>query len=285
MKIKTEVESIISILHEQLVLVMRSAQSDNKSAINWHIYRYQHYLYSYIAQWRLFFKYGALVLAGPFKGLSLPIPRIIYKLDELVGIDGGSVILAPYMLGTYESEIHGFIEKAKVNEYDSIVDIGCSQGYYAVGLAKLFPTAIVHARDSNASVLEDVVQLSALNGVEDRVKTGGIWSGSDFSALKNKKSLIFVDIEGGEKALLDPLSFPALSGCDIIVEMHDVFDPSISTLLIERFSKTHHLEIVKNRSYSYRLPEESSLLTNWELSAVLDEFRAGPTPWAFMTAK
>ena len=36
-----------------------------------------------------------------------------------------------------------------MNNYEQILDIGCAEGYYAVGLARMFPNAFVKAYNSS----------------------------------------------------------------------------------------------------------------------------------------
>ena len=62
------------------------------------------------------------VAAGPFAGM-----RYITR-------SCGSK-LAPKVIGCYERELHPAIENAIRGDYQRIIDIGCAEGYYAVGLA------------------------------------------------------------------------------------------------------------------------------------------------------
>jgi hypothetical protein len=50
--------------------------------------------------------------------------------------------LIPKLLGCYEAELHGVIACALNTTYDTIIDIGCAEGYYAVGLALHFPDTL-----------------------------------------------------------------------------------------------------------------------------------------------
>jgi hypothetical protein len=210
----------------------------------------------------------------------------VVELNGIVPVDGGLPNIAGLILGTYEGELHGPLESLLTSRsYDVIVDVGCSIGYYAVGLALRQPGAIVHARDTNAQALDHVRAMAAINGVGDRVLPGGEWRTSGFQSLPARKSLVFCDIEGAEKDLLDPTAAPTLVGCDIVVELHDVFDPTISRTLIDRFSSTHDILLVANGSHRPPLPREIDVLSRHEATAVLADLRLGPTPWAVMMAR
>src|SRR5262245_45426434 len=64
---------------------------------------------------------------GPFKGLAY--------FDETVW---GSI--TPKWLGSYEAELHPAIEEIISRPYETIIDVGCAEGYYAVGLAATIPS-------------------------------------------------------------------------------------------------------------------------------------------------
>ena len=70
----------------------------------------------------------------------------------------------------------------------------------------------------------------AANHVGARAEVGGTCT---FETLRDTiprddSTLLFVDCEGGELALLDPEQVPGIQGCDVIVECHDFLNPSIT---------------------------------------------------------
>src|SRR6478672_6897407 len=66
---------------------------------------------------------GLVVQHGPFKGMKYP------------GVNSVGSALIPKLLGSYERELHPLIDSICAGQYDQVVDIGCAEGYYAVGLA------------------------------------------------------------------------------------------------------------------------------------------------------
>ena len=76
------------------------------------------------------------VLDGPFKGLLLPASA----REEHIG---------PYLLGTYERELHGAWRKILTGQYNAVIDIGAKIGYYAGGLARHFPSTPSIAFDTD----------------------------------------------------------------------------------------------------------------------------------------
>ena len=62
---------------------------------------------------------GGVVCGGPFAGLRFA--------DSEAGFT-----LGPKLLGTYEKELYGIVQKIFQNQYDTIVNIGAGDGFYAV---------------------------------------------------------------------------------------------------------------------------------------------------------
>src|SRR5687768_16482969 len=76
---------------------------------------------------RLATELGSQVLDGPFAGLAL---SALARAEHI----------GPYLLGTYEAELHDTWGRLLKREYNEIIDVGANFGYYAVGLARRFPT-------------------------------------------------------------------------------------------------------------------------------------------------
>ncbi len=218
---------------------------------------------------------GDKVYDGPFKGMLL--------IEEALRI-----YHAPVLLGCYEQELHAVFEHVIGEGYGRVVNVGCSVGYYAVGLARRLPEAIVEAFDIDADARKNCAHLAERNGVADRLRIGGQFYGEDFEKYAAEKTLFLVDIEGAEKELLNPARHPALQKADLIVEMHDYLDSEISKTLRDRFAATHDIEIIKNRAM---LPDMSGLVSPDMYVDPLDHFllawegRDGPTPWGVFKKK
>ena len=70
--------------------------------------------------------------SGPFAGMSCISEAICSSL-------------VPKLLGSYESELHQVLNQILETDYQNVIDIGCAEGYYAVGLALRLPNARVYA--------------------------------------------------------------------------------------------------------------------------------------------
>lgn len=209
-----------------------------------------------------------MVLDGPFRGMRYPAPRAF-----------GSM-LYPKLVGSYECELHPWLEQLRRRPYAHVMDIGCAEGYYAVGLALLWPAAQVHAHDSDPAALDACRETARANGVLDRLHLGGAVSAEDlgrFGALAD--GLIVCDCEGCELSLFTPPVVERLAGCDVIVELHDFIDPTISSTLVERFRPSHAVHTVRT---ARRHPGRFAALRGLSPLArelAMAEQRPGPMEW------
>ena len=221
---------------------------------------------------------GMTVLHGAFAGMKYP---------ELVS--RGSALF-PKLLGSYEKEIEPLIQKICSKHYTEIVDIGCAEGYYAVGLAMRINNAKVFAFDTNIKAIRSCSKMAELNGVAERFNTGKFCDGKTLINLPlTEKALIVSDCEGYEKKLFNKDNVPFLSCHDLLIEVHDCIDIEISSYLRELFESTHYIEVYssiddikKAQQYSYRELEGLSLEAKKQL---LSEGRPAIMEWFYMTAK
>ena len=177
-----------------------------------------------------------IVLEGPFAGTLLTND-----------VSWGTGDLGSKLLGMYEQELHPTLVKFAARSYGAVVDVGCAEGYYAVGLAKLFPGTPVYAYDSNQKAIEITGKTAALNNVRDRLCTGGRCGPDELlDVIKNNgRSLIMCDCEGYEEKLFSaPELVGALRSSDLIIECHDFINPRTTAELVRIFSGTHRIELV-----------------------------------------
>lgn len=220
----------------------------------------------------IFAQTGGVVMTGPFAGL-----QFVARSTE--GCH------APKLIGCYESELHPIIETIAATPYQTVLNIGCAEGYYAVGLARRMPNTRAIARDTDERAQASVRAVAARNGVSDRVETGGLFTPADFAAHAGTRTLVVCDIEGAEEELLNIGAAPALAGFDMLVEAHDCFRPGVSDRLAARFAATHHIERIQPKPEARSLPPAFDGLGDLERLMLVWEWRTGPTPWLWMTAR
>ena len=183
-----------------------------------------------IAGW-LYNSTDGLVQSGPFEDMWLP--------RESAWED---TRLSPLLLGCYEEELHGVIEQqiARLKNWErqpNIAVIGCSEGYYSIGLARRLPKARVYALDTSNESLGIMRRAAVKNDVSLLV-------GHSLTEVMGSPDLIVMDCEGAEVAYLDLDKFPALASAHIIVEIHNLPGQQTDQIILDRFRGTHRIDMI-----------------------------------------
>lgn len=213
--------------------------------------------------------HGPRILAGPFAGME-------YVTRATEGA------LLPRLLGTYEAELHPHLEDFRREGVDCVIDVGCAEGFYAVGLARLMPDAIVHAYDIDPAARAACADLAARNGVEERVVVRELFQPHDFQSFADSRTLVIMDVEGAETELLRPDLAPALAGMRLIVETHGA---ALLATLRERFQATHNIQQIDIGPKTTELPGWLQELGHLDQLLAVWEWRGCPTPWLVMRPK
>jgi hypothetical protein len=215
---------------------------------------------------------------GIFRGLKYPAEQSV-----------GSVLIAK-LLGSYEQELQPLLQRLAAQNYSEIVDIGCAEGYYAIGLGRLFPASKIFAYDTNPEGVRLCRLMAQANGVEPRLVTGSF---CDAAVLQNlpltRRALVVSDCEGYEKNLFTPETVRALTKHDVLIEVHDFVDLTISSKLRAVFESTHHLEIITSvddvkKAQTYDYPE----LATFDLAQrkiLLAEYRVSIMEWFYFSPR
>jgi hypothetical protein len=177
-------------------------------------------------------RFGRTVQSGPFAGMVLP--------DRAGWGDGDTL---PKLLGSYEAELHAVIADLVEARPSLVVNVGAAEGFYAVGLARLLPGAMVHAFEISDAAAEICRDAARLNDVESRVSVAGTCTPTLLQHLliRAANPLLVCDCEGCERELIDPRLVPALASTTIVVECHDFMDASITQTMVDRLNPSHEL--------------------------------------------
>jgi hypothetical protein len=204
-----------------------------------------------IGDW-VFEQTGGVVQSGPFRGM-----KVLHETSWHKGA------LAPMLLGTHEQELHGVleqeIERLGKLSMPVIANIGCAEGYYAVGLARRLPQAEVWAVDVDWEALAITERTAGPNNV-------WVWRTASAELVLSKLSLdfVFMDCEGAEIHYLDVEKYPALRGAHVLVEVHQTFEQDTGHILVEKMVPTHNVvaivEGARNPNDFHFLCHESSLV-------------------------
>ena len=257
----------------RVFLESRLPRASDALRLGWYKHELHHMAEAIVAQ------HGLIVQSGPFQGMQY-VPEMLSP-ERLL-----QHTVLPKILGCYEAELHSVLNRVLERDYERIVNIGCSEGYYAVGLSLRFPRALILAFDLDPGARELCEEMARLNGVADRVTIRGECTREHLQGLAGAGTLVVCDCEGCELVLLRPDLVPSLAACDLIAELHDCVDPSISRVVPARFAETHDVTLVQK---SGRDPSAYPLLERFntrQQRLAVSEFNWGPPrSWVLLCAK
>jgi hypothetical protein len=179
-------------------------------------------------------EYGAAVRHGPFAGL-----RYVQETHHRH--------LACKLLGAYECELHAVWREVLQRDYSQIIDIGCAEGYYAVGLARRCPRAEVVAFDTDAWARRVVELMARSNGVTN-LTINNVCTPQWLQVHLRSGAFVLCDCEGAEDQLLDPAEVPLLFTCDLLVELHEARARGVTARFLQRFGESHDLAVIRART-------------------------------------
>jgi hypothetical protein len=162
----------------------------------------------------------------------------------------GSTLL-PKLLGTYEIEIASCLEKWLGISFPIIIDIGCAEGYYAVGLARHYSNSLVYAYDICESARAMCREMGEINGVDRLMRIHGSCDKSSLLSIDlSHGGLVISDCEGYEFELFDTEVAQRLSRCHVLIELHihpnDLNSATRVSTLVSLLSETHEVTIINS---------------------------------------
>ncbi len=224
-----------------------------------------------------FFFQHKIVQNGFFKGLK-------YKGFSSVGSS-----IFPKLLGSYEIELLPVLNDFKKNSYQKIIDVGCAEGYYAVGLALNFPQADVYAFDIDKTALKLCEELAIYNGVSSQLIFNERCTHSTLANFNfTGRSLLVCDCEGYERALFTTGNCSKLKHTDLIIELHPFIAKDVKTYLMNLFGHSHTLQVINSLDNNRKISEFGVVLLG--LSALeqvlcVEEGRPYTMDWLIAVSK
>ena len=190
------------------------------------------------------------VRSGIFQGLRYSSP------------EAKTSAILPKLLGTYEAELASVLYNLlKKRKYQRCIDIGAAEGYYAIGIAREQTQCQVYVVDNDLSALDLCARNVEINNCSDRIHFKTHLTADELAEFNlPDPSLIISDCEGFERHLFTEKVIQNLKNCDLIIEVHDFVDPTISNYLKGLFRSTHRLEVVTSipdqaKAMTYDVPE------------------------------
>lgn len=203
---------------------------------------------------------------------------------------GRGMAVAAKLLGTYEAELIPVFDWVMRAGFARMGNVGSAEGYYAVGLARGVPGARMDAFECDPARQVLLARNAADNDVGDRLRQHGR---ADHASLHGvladaPEPFLLVDIEGGERELLDPAALPDLTRAWMLVELHPGDRPDVEATLTARFARSHRLFRFDPRPWRERRARAAGLVRFHPLATLAPfryERRVFPTPWLFLAPR
>ncbi|WOJ98287.1 50S ribosomal protein L11 methyltransferase [Congregibacter brevis] len=215
------------------------------------------------------------VATGLFKGLT-------FSEAHSWGNDLGAMLL-----GSYEKEVLAKLNSTQLKDYAAIVDVGCADGFYAIGLARICPNAKMFAYDLSARARQVTTENARLNDVLDRIEVREFCDPVELQNLSNSikgKILVIVDIEGAETDLICASSLPALESADLLVECHDRVSGDHYRDLENLLKQTHSIERILREGRNPNDYPSLEKMPDLEFVTGLCEMRSRSSSWLWAKA-
>jgi hypothetical protein len=150
------------------------------------------------------------------------------------------------LLGLYENELYSAAQKEIDKNPKQVINLGCAEGYWGVGLCMktVVPTVMI---DIVQAALDIAQENARLNGVENlcTFTTDGSVVNLRRLLQDEPNTFMFIDCEGYEAEFLKLEAVPELKTVSMIVEIHDdEYRPGLTQTLVDRFSASHDVEII-----------------------------------------
>ena len=154
---------------------------------------------------------NSTVSYGPFRGLKFCSDSWWRTSDR-----------ASMLFGLYEKEVLESLTNIP-KKYKTFINLGAGEGYYGIGVLinNLFENSYCFEISDYG---QNLIQKNAeINGVADRISIHGIADKGFYKGVQSdqlSKSVLFVDIEGGEFDLFDKDIFRIFKDSIIFIELH-----------------------------------------------------------------
>jgi len=219
---------------------------------------------------KLIRKLGNQVLHGPFAGVVL-------------SPEAEREHLGPFLLGSFESELHPTWEILLKNHYDLLIDVGAKFGYYAIGLAKRYPHSRVIGFDTDPWARKAMTEMCAANQVG--VDICSFCSPEWLRDHLPEGAFIFSDCEGYEKTLFGAMDIPALSSATMVIEIHEQASPGVTEVIRKKFSNSHDITVIDSQRHTEGAFPEIEGFEEQERQLALNEYRTFEQCWLCLTPK
>ena len=218
---------------------------------------------------------GGKLISGPFSGLKISNTAWWGHYDK-----------ASKIFGLYEASVLQEINQSL--GYDTFIDIGAADGYYALGVIHggIAKKAICFER---SLIGRSAIKRNAeINGLIDKIQIMGQADVDTLAKLDLRQgALVLIDIEGFEYELLTPKIIEKFSSCKLIIELHPFLaNGALSESdLIDRLQEHFKLRFLDDNVRDTTNIQLINEFTSDERSLILSEGRQQQMRWLIAVPK
>src|SRR5262249_16245926 len=145
---------------------------------------------------------------------------------------------------------HDVVESVIAWRPHFLIDIGAAEGYYAVGFGRRLPETRIVAFEADEAARYILAAHAEINQVRNITIAGladcdRIANCVRLDELDRCRMVVVCDCEGHELDLMCKKQVPLLENAMIICELHEFAKQGITGELIERFSATHRIDLIR----------------------------------------
>lgn len=217
-------------------------------------------------------KCNGTVQHGLFEGM-----KILHQNNWGDGDTGGK------LLGLYEDELFPALEEVIAAKPDLVINYGCAEGFYGIGLAMKLPDSKVMLFDIDQKSL-DIAKLNAEANNVSNVEFDSRCNDLDYfeSVLASaERPFVLMDCEGYEGLMLDLEKVPSLAKTTVLVEMHDCLYKGLTDNIVYRFNESHSMEGITQGTKNYHI-EPITELSDTDKLILNNENRPCTMHWIYM---
>jgi hypothetical protein len=193
------------------------------------------------------------------------------------------------LLGLYEQEVLNSLINIP-SDYRTFIDLGAADGYYGIGVLvnNLFDKS--YCFEISEKGREIIKRNAETNGLSTRVVINGIADKCFYNHLSQDeidRSVLLIDIEGGEFDLLDKKIMGVFMKSFIVIELHNWIDGASEKLqkLIVDAQETHFIEIFSTSARDLSMFDELKMYCDNDRWLVCSEGRPQLMSWMRLNPK
>jgi hypothetical protein len=212
---------------------------------------------------------GLNVIDGLFRGISL---------TDHPGYDQAD--FAPKILGCYEAEVQAALSLLVGIPYTRIINVGAADGFYATGLARIFPSVPVVAFEMDLTVVPRLISVVEKNNLTNQIEVQGECTVENLNEMcDTEKPLIIMDCEGAEEILIPGMSRENLDKSHYIIEIHEHSTRNMFGIISDLLKDSHRIIRFYQGARNPNIYPLLTMMVESDRWLAVSEFRGNTMSW------